>query len=367
MILSIILAIIVALAIATATHLLHGGGLTEEVETRTGKKRSKFAFLKEVGSDEWIKALCVGLIVGALHYFTPKLSAALWLAPVFLAVMVAWYIYLMYWWHRDGSEWIEVIPFVVLAVVSFFTMRATAMATAALWNSAFWTSVVATIPWLFIMATIGFIIIDAFYFRYREMYEAEDGDSDEVLDEKDEKKGRYHALGILAIVVTTIILIVILATGVKWSSFNLPARNVTQPVVVETPTVTPNEPVITERAAQPFIAFFNPSMLKDEDSSNDFNFGYNPREFFPEWTEAKDFDRDFRDRIEVDPALLAADAAWLDAVVGTRYTGKFYDSCKGDWAETMNQAKVRFMEDPELYKATREAFFAFLDSATRSS
>ena len=180
MILSIILAVVVAFVIAAATHMLNGGGLTEKVETRTGREQKRFAGLNKVGEYGWITAISVGVIIGLINYFTPKLSTGfLWLAPIFMAVIVFFYFGLMRWWKNDGSNWKEAVAFVILAVLFFFPMKATAAATTALWNNAFWTSFFMIIPALFLVAAIGFIIIDALYFRYREVYAVREGDTDE--------------------------------------------------------------------------------------------------------------------------------------------------------------------------------------------
>ncbi len=369
MVMSIILAVVVAFVFATATHMLCGGRLTEEVKTRASRKIRKFAFLKKVRSDEWIQAIAIGAMVGAINYFVPRLSTALWLVPIFLLVMIALYIYLIYWWHREGSEWSEMIPFIILTILLFWTTKAAAMMTTALWDNVFWTSVFLTLPLLMVVASIGFFIIDALYFCYKEKYAVGDDDTDEVKEEKETLANRYHSLGILAIAITTFILVVILISGIKWAALSFPkvdARVARSNYSTEDSTSqsqsTDQGRVESEGSG---IAFFNPSMLRDEDSSNDYNFGYNPREFNPELTTAEDFDLDMRSRIEVDPALLAANAAWLDAVVGTRYISEFYDSCENDWVKAMNLAKVKFIENSELYRATRKMFFAFLDSATK--
>ena len=104
--------------------------------------------------------------------------------------------------------------------------------------------------------------------------------------------------------------------------------------------------------------FYNSSLQNDQDESNDFNFGPNPGNLT-----ATEYDADFRERLRNDPALGAASMAWADANLGTRYLGEFYESCKGDWAKTINASKEIFRKDPELYTETLNAFFKMLDSA----
>ena len=72
-------------------------------------------------------------------------------------------------------------------------------------------------------------------------------------------------------------------------------------------------------------------------------------------------DEDFRERLRNDPALGAADMAWFDAVMGTRYIGVFYDECKGQWDAAINSAKDHFMENHDTYDQTLDAFFEYLD------
>ena len=106
--------------------------------------------------------------------------------------------------------------------------------------------------------------------------------------------------------------------------------------------------------------FYNLKLQDDGDEDNDFNFG-------PEASgSAEELDEIFRQRVVEDPALGAADMAWLDAIVGTRYLGEFYESCKGDWAKTINLSKESFIQDPVLYARAREAFFDYLDKASVS-
>ena len=104
--------------------------------------------------------------------------------------------------------------------------------------------------------------------------------------------------------------------------------------------------------------FYNSELQNDQDESNDFNFGPNPGDLT-----ATEYDADFRERLRNDPALGAAAMAWADANLGTRYLGEFYESCKGDWAKTINASKEIFRKDPELYTETLNAFFKMLDSA----
>ena len=117
----------------------------------------------------------------------------------------------------------------------------------------------------------------------------------------------------------------------------------------------------TTADAKPWYAFGNTSLQSDKEEDNDFNFGPNPIE---KGLTEKDYDEIFRQVLRKDPARGAADLAWFDAMMGTRYLGEFYDSCKGDWAKTINLAKEAWMKDEVSYNATLNAFFKYLDKGT---
>lgn len=135
--------------------------------------------------------------------------------------------------------------------------------------------------------------------------------------------------------------------------------------------------------------FYNADIQDNGVAADDFNFGPNPVyenldleqvkkaisgkapsdsvkvESLISAAETMVMDQDFRDRMRNDPALGAADMAWFDSLVGTRYLGVFYDECDEKWDATMNAAKEAWMEDGEDYNKTLDAFFAYLDSATK--
>lgn len=342
MLMSIIVATAVAFFAVTAAEMLSGS----ETETRKGLG---------IGTDGWARAIILGLIVGVVNFSAPKLEhGTLWLAPICLVAMLGVYAHLMRWWHREGSEWTEMIPFAILAILVFFPAKAAAAATTALWNSVFWTSVINVLPTMFLVATLGFYVINYFYFRYREV------------DLEEDDLERHRGLGILAIIVTTLLLIIILVMGVKWDSLKLPGRTTkmeANPTTTATmqaqPSGAPAEEKVDETESPWY--FYNWELLGDDDASNDFNFGPNP--YKAEYKTAEDYDQVFRERLRRDPILGAGTIAWLDANLGTRYLGEFYESCKGDWAKTINQAKETWLNDPEAYGEVLDAVFLFMDTA----
>ena len=111
---------------------------------------------------------------------------------------------------------------------------------------------------------------------------------------------------------------------------------------------TEREPIIVENA---WFDFYNLSLQEDGVDENDFNFGPKPVD-----ETVSGIAIEHRERLRVDPALGAADIAWADALLGTRYLGEFYESCKHDWAKTINAAKERFMNDHEAYDKVLDEF-----------
>ena len=202
MFLSILLAVVVAFIVAATTHMLNGGGLTEKVETRTGRERKKFAGLNKVGEYGWIKASLAGLLVGLIAWLgTEEYFNWLWLAPVSAIVMAAGFVIIMIWWCQEGATVKEGIWFTLLALICFWVMKGAAYATTSLWDNFFWTKVVTTLPYLMLAATLGLIVCDGLYDRYRHP------------DYYGKDPQRYRMLSIIAAVVTVALVIALLAMG----------------------------------------------------------------------------------------------------------------------------------------------------------
>ena len=292
------------------------------------------AELSEVAKLHWPTAVGIGATTGLINYFAPKLVEIQAVEWLFFLTMIGLFVWLMSWWHRDGSEWKEMVPFVILIIM--FTM-VTASVAWTLGASDFWSSVLLAVPTAMMIVSIGFIVIDFFYFRYREL--------------KNVNKSGNHMAGIAGIVVATLLLLTLFGKSVAWSQFGQ---------VV--PEADASDAATEEKASDDWLHFYNPELLNDNDGDNDYNFGKNP--LTSGWS-AEDYDKELRRRMREDPALGAADMAWLDAIVGTRYLGEFYESCKGDWAKTINTSKETWMKDQTAYYDTLDAYFKFLDSAKK--
>ena len=200
---SIILGAVVAFLAATATALFEGPS-TDKVDGKKWYQKLLLLFTS-VNSSGWINSIALGVIVGAVNFFTPKLSVeSLFMAPVFLAVMIFYHVYLITWWKIEGSELSEVLTFVIMVVLVFRTTETTAIATTGLWDNPFWTSVVTTVPWILGVATIGYFLFNACRFRVEEVYAPKEDDSEEVVKEKKTLATGFNCLSAIVVVVAII-------------------------------------------------------------------------------------------------------------------------------------------------------------------
>lgn len=283
--------------------------------------------------DSWRKAFSIGIVVGVAHFLIS--GANLFLAIVSLIAVIAVVCYLVYWWHQEGSELKEMWPFAVVMLPIFLVMKAAAAKVAEIIDQPFWGSVVNAIPTIVLLVAAGLIVADFFHFRYTEM--------DSEATEDGAREMQLHRIGALAsVLVMSMMVCGVVYSAIDWGALNGPEETYAD----------------DEGSTVGWARFYNLEVRDDEDPDNDFNFGP-----VPVADDAAGYDTEFRSRLIEDPALGAADMAWLDAIVGTRYLGEFYKSCKGDWAKTINQSKEAFINDQILYNNTREAFFKFLDKA----
>lgn len=121
---------------------------------------------------------------------------------------------------------------------------------------------------------------------------------------------------------------------------------------------------LTKRAlAATWIHYYDMDIQANGLAEDDFNFGPNPITD-GQVREASYYDAELRERLKWDPALAATVTAWVDANVGTRYLGKFYEACKNDWATTINRAKLIFAADQMAYYKNLDALFRFMNAAS---
>ena len=335
--LSLILAVVIMLVIATAERMLNGVKLVEAEDE--GRKLYKFRFASAfagVGRDGWIKGAVIGTVVGIVNFFASKIKEVIWLAPIFLAIVLGLMVYLMVWWHKDGTNVKEMICFIILAHLFYAVAKPVIIMMPILVKSVFWMSLFSLLPRILLILCIGFFIVDALFYYY------ENG-------EDEEKAKIAHIFAWVVKSLTLLAIILLLVFGVTWKAISSSSPG----------TPVKDTPIKTNIS---WYGFYNLSLQNDSDPSNDFNFGFNP---FKDEMTAKDYDVEFRERLKVDVALGAADMAWLDANVGTRFMGVFYDEVDQKWDAAINYAKERFMGDQILYYKTLDALFAFLDTANK--
>ena len=239
---SILLGVIVALLVAVAAQFLCGDGLIRRRQTDVGT-RTDFVGFADVDEHGWCMAVFLGVVVAIINFFISKLTYnTLFLAPIMMIVMVVIMFFLMSWWAKSGSEVAEMIPFILLVLILWPVLKATAWATSALFQNYFWASLMVLIPSLLVVAAIGFFIIDYFYFRYRELDVVDKNEADlKAIDRNEEAASRHHGLGILAIIVTTLILVCMLVKCLPWSYFGAPTYSES---AIE---ITPEKTIIEEQ------------------------------------------------------------------------------------------------------------------------
>ena len=256
--LSLVLAIVVAFLVATAERMFVGVKLIEGDEDDNGRKKFRFRIADAImapGQGGWIKAAAIGFVVGAINFFTPMIRNVIWLAPIFLLTMLGLMVYLMVWWHRDGSNWKEVLCFSVLVYLFYSVTRAIVQMMYILVKNVFWMSLIAKIPLILFHLCIGFFIVEAlfFYCGYAE-----------------EKKAKLAHISAWVVKLLTILaIILILVFNVRWDAIIWGSNDST---TTDTQTTTKT----TESVS--WYGFYNLNMLKDEDPKNDYNFGPDPYE-----------------------------------------------------------------------------------------
>ena len=217
----------------------------------------------------------VGAIVGFINAMIPKFAPGtpfFWLAPICFGLMGAFYAFLVVWWHRDGSDWKELIPFLAMAVVCYFTTMATAIMTAVLVENIFLVSLFMILPKELVIGTAGFCVANLFWCRHTMRDEGDDRvDIDKII--------------FIIVTVATVAVMAFLLLALDWGNL-FPKRDT---VVAE----TVNE-VVDENAEQDAFSgqsqetaelpaetapisswymFYHYQLLADNDITDDFNFG----------------------------------------------------------------------------------------------
>ena len=249
---AIILGIVLMVLIGVAEQTFCEKALIETYED--GHK--KFVF-RNVDDEAWIRAIIVGVIVGAIHFVTPLL-AGFWLvfAPVFFAIMIILYVYLVLRWRACGKKILGLILFIIAAVLMYWTTAATAQMTIACFEMKNgWANLIAVIPTLLLIAAIGCFILDRvfFYAHERDMEAVEGG---VIVDDETYARGRVARIaGYILAILFTALLIAALVGGIKGANFNLPSpftRNIPEATAETAETASPAP--VTEAEKQEDVA-----------------------------------------------------------------------------------------------------------------
>ena len=241
---SIVIGVAVAFLIACATQMVNGGGLVRKQRSRY-TTRYRFVGLKHVDATGWIMAIIIGLIVGVINYFITRLTYELvFMAPVMMIAMIVIVIYVIYWWTMSGCSWVSMIPFVLLVLVLWPVLEATAWAATAITNSMFITTIILVIPKLLVTFAIGWMIFDYFRFRYTKLDRVDDYETNyRAVEAAEAAESRDRLLAVLTIIVMVMIMGYLVYTGIDWSSLGMATYSEV--------TVPEEEIVIQEQPEQP--------------------------------------------------------------------------------------------------------------------
>ena len=339
---------------------------------------ASFLFYHQIRISGLIIGVIAGTLIGIVNHLVPTFQGSLgFLAPIAFIVMIAMTGYLMYWWRLEGSNFREMVPMIILAVLFFFTTKAAAIMTAALVSALFLVTLLWLIPRLVLITSIGYFVTSLFYY-----YHAQTGNR------------THRVIARVTSGITTVALLFSLITGVYWKglpevmaqTFRTPAPemyqvNEEEAIIDEANVEEETVPIVEEQLATTFqprtihtkygdIQFtgkstsYNSMLQMDDEPSNNFDFGPNP--LFEGGT-AENYTFEFFKRVANDAIFAAGVMAWYDAVAKTRFTGHFYDACKGEWADAMNMAKDEFINNPEIWYDTTCAFIALIQEQANHS
>lgn len=266
------------------------------------------------------RAIVIGLIP-AVANFGLTMSADL---TILIAVMLIGTMVYLCWWFNKGFESIpEIITFALMQLILFWELKAAGSTMVAKYQPGeLLKSIIFIAPALILIASIGFLVFSSASYNKK------------VVQKK------VVALATIAVLLLT-------------AFANIKGGDV----------------AVVQAAEGPWYHFYNSDLQKDADKDNDFNFGpsaYHKAAANLPATTAEEADKEFRERLKKDPALGAADMAWLDAIVGTRFIGVFYDEANKAWDAAINKAKVSYVEKgQDEYNKTINTFFEFLDKAKK--
>lgn len=332
------MATFIFVACATNMFLMSFDSNFLECIKKAFKKLPSITGFKEIAKLIHVESFAIGAIVVLAIAFaqsTPKLA---WISALMVMLTMC---YLLHRWLLTGTKLAQFLIFAAVELLMMFWLSATIQPMMGTSSFELWRRVPFFVTELILVGAA----IHTMYGIY------------------DKTKEKKYVFGI-AIVAGLFIFSLIRRTPATFAaigkSFGAAATSAVR-AVDDATTVKAEETATTvaaPAAEAKWYSFGNTTLQSDKDPDNDFNFGPNPIE---KGLTAKDYDEIFRQVLRKDPARGAADMAWFDAMMGTRYLGEFYDSCKGDWAKTINKAKETWKKDQASYDKTLDAFFKYLN------
>ena len=341
MLISILISLMLLAFGTLAENYLAGGVIMN------GRKIDINRSIEATEPHNWARIIAPAVSVGLVYYFTKV--APIWLVWVFFALIICVIFHYVAWYRAEADQPKELAMFIPLFIVPSLVLIKVGKILVGSIESPFWSSVVGIIPTLVLILVTGIILV-MFLWNIKKIIAI------------------LLAIAVLTVSVNTVV------QGVEWpkkaavtssSTSKKTGDKAKSKSADSTSKKTGDKAKSTEVVVESSYGwhFYNTDLQTDGSESNDFNFGPNP---VKKGLTAADYDDDFRTRLSKDPALGAADMAWLDANVGTRFLGEFYETCKHDWSKTINAAKERWSKNPSEYFRTLAAFFGYLNKAKKA-
>lgn len=384
---SVILAVVVAFASTSAIWAVEAAN---GVEKDAGVK-ARYGDLGWKGL--WL-TIGAGVILGVFNFIAPTLTIA-WIAfiPLVLTIFMLW-CFCHFWLKRQVESpkeivWSAIVALLILCVVFTTAARAAGVVP----EGTIWFYLIGiAIPVVAEIATIGYFIDHKLYLE------------SELNEGVNDKKSHHFLVAgrvVFSLAIAAMLAVVLgpLAanaltagqafgdSGSAASAQEEAAEKAAEPSTVEklmaelaglkaefakaqakakadeAAAKAVETAAVVDGAEVKWLHYYNLDLQDNGNDEDDFNFGPNP---WHDGMTPAEADKEFRYRCARDTTLAAASTAWTDANVGTRFLGVFYESCKHDWAQTINDAAYRFAVDQEIYyQEDLDPWLAFLDKAKR--
>lgn len=354
---AIIYGVLSMLLVVLSENMLENG--KADVSDKEGFFRKIGGFFQNAGVTAWGKGFGVGAVVGLIVFFTPRVPV--WLAWLFLIIVVALHACLFFRWKQEGSRWYEWLVYFILIGLWRTVLQDLVMIVTNPWVNAFpntgvfWQSVVQTIVAYLIPCVVSWaILVDWALFR-----------RDNAASDKD-ARGWHEVSWVFRIIAAIVILLTLFFT-ISWKSLPkrgaVPSKEVEEVVETEIPYEDEYETGGADEAATVDWTSYNLALQNDGDAKNDLNFGYDLKEVWKGKNNpiALEYFEDFMMRLEggttnygcdtgcewnleLDPVLGAATFGYHDLIYGSEIIGRYSEPNQA-WLDAMNEAADRYILD----------------------